>query len=56
MHAFTSNWVTVASSWPGVQACVCLRSALFRRWAIISGTGVYLRVRVYNNCAATTAK
>ena len=22
MHAFTSNWVTVTSSWPGVQACV----------------------------------
>ena len=53
MHAFTSNWVTVASSWPGVQTCVCRRSALFRWWAIISGAGVYLRVRVYNmlyNC------
>ena len=48
MHAFTSNSVTVASSWPGVQVCVCLRSALFRWWAIISGAGVYLRVRVYN--------
>ena len=30
MHAFTSNWVTVASSCPGVQACACLRSALFQ--------------------------
>ena len=30
-----------ASSWPGVQTCVCLHSALFRWWAIISGAGVY---------------
>ena len=41
MHAFTSNWVIVASSWPGVQACACLRSSVQVWWAIISGAGVY---------------
>ena len=34
----------VASSWPGVQTCVCLHSALFRWWAIISGVGVYFMI------------
>ena len=39
MHAFTSsNWVIVASSWPGVQTCV---SAQCGWWALISGAGVY---------------
>ena len=28
MHAFTSNWVIVASSWPGVQACACLSAGV----------------------------
>ena len=41
MEGLHFHWVIVANSWPGVQTCVCLRSALFRWWAIISGAGVY---------------
>ena len=29
MHAFTSNWVTVASLWPGVQAGIYLRVRVY---------------------------